>query len=116
MFSDVIQQKEKQIIPLCMNVYRQFETKASLLPYSAKFGNSGTSPFLDQKYIPFVACAHETAQIAARLAEEAREIEKYNDSLIRKPHAKDGKPKIKTKLMTPPSFEEEFHGKAFLKK
>jgi methylenetetrahydromethanopterin dehydrogenase len=56
MFSDVIQQKERRTIP-----------------------------FLDQKYIPFVACAHETVQIAARLAEEAREIEKYNDSLMRKP-------------------------------
>src|SRR3989337_1749115 len=30
-----------------------------------------------EKYIPLVACAHEIAQIAARLAEEAREIEKY---------------------------------------
>jgi len=64
-----------------------------------------------EKYIPLVACAHEIAQIAARLAEEAREIEKYNDSLMRKPHAKDGKPKTKTKLMAPPTFEEEFYGK-----
>ena len=64
-----------------------------------------------EKYIPLVACAHEIAQTAARLAEEAREIEKYNDSLMRKPHAKDGKPKIKTNLMLPPTFEEEFYGK-----
>ena len=60
-----------------------------------------------EKYIPLVACAHEIAQIAARLAEEAREIEKYNDSLTRKPHAKDGKPKTKTKLMAPPTFDGE---------
>jgi methylenetetrahydromethanopterin dehydrogenase len=64
-----------------------------------------------EKYIPLVACAHEIAQIAARLAEEAREIEKFNDSLMRKPHAKDGKPKTKTKLMLPPTLEEEFHRK-----
>jgi methylenetetrahydromethanopterin dehydrogenase len=64
-----------------------------------------------EKYIPLVTCAHEIAQIAARLAEEAREMEKCNDSVMRKPHAKDGKPKIKTKLMLPPTFEEEFHGK-----
>jgi F420-dependent methylenetetrahydromethanopterin dehydrogenase len=38
-------------------------------------------------------------------------MEKCNDSVMRKPHAKDGKPKIKTKLMLPPTFEEEFHGK-----
>jgi methylenetetrahydromethanopterin dehydrogenase len=60
-----------------------------------------------EKYIPLVACAHEIAQIAARLAEEAREIEKYNDTLMRKPHAKDGKSKTKTKLMTQPTFDGE---------
>src|SRR4030066_403993 len=54
-----------------------------------------------------VIYAHEVAQIAARLAEEAREIEKYNDTLTRKPHAKDGKPKTKTKLMLPPTLDGE---------
>jgi methylenetetrahydromethanopterin dehydrogenase len=49
--------------------------------------------------------------VAARLAEEAREIEKYNDTVIRKPHAKDGKAKIKSKLMLPPTVDEEFYGK-----
>jgi methylenetetrahydromethanopterin dehydrogenase len=63
------------------------------------------------RYIPLVASAHEIAQVAARLAEEAREIEKCNDSLVRKPHAKDGKPKIKTKLMLPPALDEEFYGR-----
>ena len=60
----------------------------------------------NQKYIPLVASAHEIAQTAARLAEEAREIEKSNDSLTRKPHAKDGKQKIKTKLMLSPTITE----------
>jgi len=59
-----------------------------------------------QKYIPLVTSAHEIAQTAARLAEEAREIEKSNDSLTRKPHAKDGKQKIKTKLMLSPTITE----------
>jgi len=63
------------------------------------------------KYIPLVACAHEIAQTAAKLAEEAREIEKYNDTLVRKPHAKDGKAKIKSKLMQPPTLDEEFYRK-----
>jgi len=62
------------------------------------------------KYIPLVAAAHEVAQAAARLAEEAREIEKYNDSVLRKPHAKDGKLKTKTKLMLQPTFDEETYG------
>jgi len=67
------------------------------------------------KYIPLVACAHEIAQVAARLAEEAREIEKYSDTLVRKPHSKDGKPKIKTKLMLPPTLDEEFYRKLLKK-
>ena len=61
------------------------------------------------KYIPLVACAHEIAQIAAKLAEEAREIEKYSDTLVRKPHSKSGKLKVKTKLMLPPTLDEEFY-------
>ncbi len=64
-----------------------------------------------EKYIPLVACAHEIAQAAARLAEEAREIEKYGDTLVRRPHAKDGLPKIKTELMLPPTLDDEFSGK-----
>jgi len=67
------------------------------------------------KYIPLVACAHEIAQIAAKLAEEAREIEKYSDTLVRKPHSKNGKPKIKTKLMLPPTLDEEFYRKLLKK-
>ena len=67
------------------------------------------------KYIPLVACAHEIAQIAAKLAEEAREIEKYSDTLVRKPHSKDGKLKIKTKLMLPPTLDEKFYRKLLKK-
>ncbi len=60
-----------------------------------------------EKYIPLVACAHEIAQVAANLAEEAREIEKYADTLVRRPHSKEGKLKFKEKLMLPPTFDEE---------
>jgi methylenetetrahydromethanopterin dehydrogenase len=60
-----------------------------------------------EKYIPLVACAHEIAQIAARLAEEAREIEKYADTLVRKPHSKEGKPLTKTNLLLSPKPHEE---------
>lgn len=62
-----------------------------------------------EKYIPLVASAHEIAQIAAKLAEEAREIEKYGDTLVRKPHSKSGKLKTKTKLMLSPIIDEEFY-------
>ena len=67
-----------------------------------------------EKYIPLVTCAHEIAQAAARLAEEAREIEKYNDSLLRKPHSKDGRQKVKNRLMLAPTFPEEFYAKSGL--
>jgi len=65
-----------------------------------------------EKYLPLVACSHEIAQVAARLAEEAREIEKCNDTVVRRPHAKDGKLKVKTELMLPPVSEEDFSGKS----
>jgi methylenetetrahydromethanopterin dehydrogenase len=60
-----------------------------------------------EKYLPLTASSHEIAQAAARLAEEAREIEKSNDSVLRKPHGKDGKLKIKTKLLSPATAEEQ---------
>ena len=62
-----------------------------------------------EKYIPLVTAAHEIAQTAARLAEDAREIEKGNDTVMRRPHSKSGKLKIKTKLMFPPVSDEEFY-------
>jgi methylenetetrahydromethanopterin dehydrogenase len=67
-----------------------------------------------EKYLPLVACSHEIAQVAARLAEEAREIEKCNDTVVRRPHAKDGKLKFKTELMLPPVSEENISGKSNL--
>lgn len=65
------------------------------------------------KYIPLAACSHEIAKVAASLAEEAREIEKYGDTLVRRPHSRDGKPKVKDKLMQSPTFDEEIHKRWF---
>ena len=62
-----------------------------------------------ENYIPLVTCAHEMAQAAAKLAEEAREIEKYSDTLTRKPHSKKGEPLTKTKLMQSPEFDDELY-------
>lgn len=64
-----------------------------------------------QKYVPLVACSHEIVQEAAKLAEEAREIEKYADTLVRRPHSREGKPKTKTKLMLQPTLDEEIYQK-----
>jgi methylenetetrahydromethanopterin dehydrogenase len=50
-------------------------------------------------YLPIVAAAHELMRSAAILCDEAREIEKANDSVERLVHFKDGKLKRKTKLL-----------------
>jgi len=43
-----------------------------------------------EEYITKVASAHEMLRIASKLADEAREIEKANDNVLRKPHSKQG--------------------------
>jgi len=62
-----------------------------------------------EKFIPLVACAHEMAQLAANLAEQAREIEKYSDSVLRTPHSKKGEPLTKRKLMQSPEFDNSLY-------
>ncbi|MHA1732545.1 MAG: F420-dependent methylenetetrahydromethanopterin dehydrogenase [Promethearchaeota archaeon] len=52
-----------------------------------------------EKYMPLLAAAHEMMQVAAKLAEEAREIEKANDKVIRRPHHREGKLLQKLGLM-----------------
>jgi methylenetetrahydromethanopterin dehydrogenase len=53
-------------------------------------------------YVPMVAAAHEMMRAAARLADEAREIEKSSDTVLRKPHSKDGTLGVKKNLMEKP--------------
>lgn len=53
----------------------------------------------ERKYVPIVASAHEMMRSAANLADEARELEKSEDSVLRKPHADDGDILSKNKLM-----------------
>ena len=55
-----------------------------------------------EKYIPIVASAHEMIAAAAKLAVEAREIEKANDTVLRKPHGGQGQTLAKTELMLKP--------------
>ncbi|MGC9517978.1 MAG: F420-dependent methylenetetrahydromethanopterin dehydrogenase [Methanomicrobiales archaeon] len=54
------------------------------------------------KYIPIVASAHEMLGTAAKLATEAREIEKANDTVVRTPHGGDGSTVSKVALMDKP--------------
>jgi methylenetetrahydromethanopterin dehydrogenase len=55
-----------------------------------------------EEYVPIVAAAHELLREAAKLAYEAREIEKQTDSLVREPHARTGEIMMKEKLMEKP--------------
>ena len=55
-----------------------------------------------ENFIPLVAAAHEMAASAAALANEAREIEKGNDTVLRTPHMKEGNTGRKTDLISKP--------------
>ncbi len=54
------------------------------------------------KYIPLVAAGHEMMRAASLLADDVREIEKYNDSVLRTPHSPNGRLKSKRKLFSDP--------------
>ena len=55
-----------------------------------------------EQYVPIVASAHEMMRAATILCDEARELDKAVDGVIRKPHKKDGVLVAKTKLVTKP--------------
>ncbi|MCW3132994.1 MAG: F420-dependent methylenetetrahydromethanopterin dehydrogenase [Methanophagales archaeon] len=56
-----------------------------------------------EEYVPVVAAAHELLREAAKLALEAREMEKHADRLVREPHSRTGGIMKKEKLMEKPS-------------
>jgi len=53
-------------------------------------------------YVPRVATGHELMRMAARMADEAREIEKKGDAVLREPHFKDGSRGRKRALIEKP--------------
>jgi len=57
-------------------------------------------------YVPLVAAAHEIMRAAAKLADEARELEKTGDHVLRRPHFKDGVLGTKRMLMEKPKKSE----------
>jgi methylenetetrahydromethanopterin dehydrogenase len=56
-----------------------------------------------KEYVPIVAAAHELLREAAKLAYEARDMEKQTDRLVRMPHARTGEVLKKEKLLEKPS-------------
>ncbi|MDD4127381.1 MAG: F420-dependent methylenetetrahydromethanopterin dehydrogenase, partial [Methanomicrobium sp.] len=55
-----------------------------------------------ENYTPIVASAHEMMRSAMLLCDEARELEKGCDGVIRKPHKADGEIVSKTQLISKP--------------
>jgi methylenetetrahydromethanopterin dehydrogenase len=63
-----------------------------------------------ERYTSLAAAGHEMMRNASRLAEEAREIEKGNDEVLRTPHFDDGTTLSKRRLLEKPSRPEEAEG------
>jgi len=60
-----------------------------------------------ERYTQIVAAAHEMMRSAARMADEAREIEKGPDQILRTPHYDDGTVLTKRKLIEKPKKPSE---------
>ncbi len=56
-----------------------------------------------EKYIPLAAAGHEVLRAAAKLADEAREMEKAVDMVNRTPHSSSGETKQKNRLADKPT-------------
>ncbi|RLI30393.1 MAG: F420-dependent methylenetetrahydromethanopterin dehydrogenase [Candidatus Hecatellales archaeon] len=90
------------------NPYAQVKAKAAyeILKKVAEMNVEGCFKVQErERYVPIVAAAHEALRAASLLADEAREIEKTLDTVLRKPHDKDGKVLVKRKLFEKPSAQ-----------
>lgn len=88
------------------NPYAAAKAYAALTIAEAVAGLTTRGCFVEQdaaKYVPLVAAGHEMLRSAALLADEARELEKGNDSVLRTPHAANGAPRSKTRLQVKPA-------------
>lgn len=87
------------------NPYAAAKAYAALALAEAVSAVTAAGCFKEQdptRYITLVAAGHEMMRAAARLADEAREIEKATDSLVRTPHSAKGEPRSKTRLGAKP--------------
>ncbi|PTD94621.1 F420-dependent methylenetetrahydromethanopterin dehydrogenase [archaeon SCG-AAA382B04] len=75
------------------NPYARAKARASLeISQNVAILNQKACFKLDNRdeYLPLVVATHEMMEKASELAKEAREIEKTNDNVLRKPHDYDG--------------------------
>ena len=88
------------------NPYGAAKAYAALVIAEAVSAVTADGCFKEQdpaRYVQMVAAGHEMMRSAARLADEARELEKSNDSLLRTPHAADGEARRKVRLDAKPA-------------
>ncbi|MGR8920532.1 MAG: F420-dependent methylenetetrahydromethanopterin dehydrogenase [Gammaproteobacteria bacterium] len=88
------------------NPYAGAKALAALTIAEGVAGLTTKGCFVEQdatKYVPMVAAGHEMLRSAAMLADEARELEKGGDSVLRTPHAGSGAPRRKTALGDKPA-------------
>ncbi len=88
------------------NPYGAAKAYAALVIAEAVSAVTADGCFKEQdptRYVQMVAAGHEMMRSAARLADEARELEKSNDSLLRTPHAAGGEARHKVRLDAKPA-------------
>lgn len=88
------------------NPYAAAKAYAALSIAEAVAGVTSRGCFVEQDaavYVPMVAAGHEMMRAAARLADEAREIEKQADLVLRTPHAASGDARRKQRLGDKPA-------------
>jgi methylenetetrahydromethanopterin dehydrogenase len=88
------------------NPYAQAKAYAALSIAETVASVTSKGCFVEQdpaSYVTLVAAGHEMMRCAAQLADDARELEKSNDSVLRTPHAADGSTRRKTQLAAKPT-------------
>ena len=60
-----------------------------------------------ERYVRLVACGHDLVRTAAKLVDDAREIDKAGDSVVRRPHYADGSLGVKKRLVEKPQRVEK---------
>ncbi|TAJ45273.1 F420-dependent methylenetetrahydromethanopterin dehydrogenase [Methanofollis fontis] len=101
----VVMTSDKAVDGEFTNPYALAKARAAYEVASAVAGVNVKGCFMTkewEKYIPIVTSAHEMMRQAAVLCDEAREIEKAGDGVIRMPHKKDGVIVSKTALISKP--------------
>ncbi|MHC1591844.1 MAG: F420-dependent methylenetetrahydromethanopterin dehydrogenase [Candidatus Helarchaeales archaeon] len=88
------------------NPYAQIKALAAFEATSTVAGLNVTGCFKTkgrEAYMPIVGAAHELLRQAAKLADEARELEKSNNTVFRMPHDPSGKILNKTDFVSKPT-------------